>query len=135
MPVTHPKVSEILTRVPGQGTAGTDSAWVVGRAPYAGVVSGVSYTTDAAITGHASNNRTLSLINKKLDGLGTTSVAAVTTDGSNSFVAADEKALTLSGTAANLVVAEGDVLLFDSNANASGVIDPGGLVRVLIERS
>lgn len=135
MPVTHPVVTTLQCRVPGQGTAGTDSTWIVGRAPYAGVLSSATYTTDAGITGHASNNRALSIINKKLDGSGSTSMATVTTDGSNSFTAFDEKALPLSGTAANLVVAEGDILAFLSDAAASGVIDPGGLIVLKIDRS
>lgn len=135
MPVTAPHVTTIQTRVPGQATAGTDSAFVAAIAPYAATVTKATYITDAAITGHATNNRTFSVINKGTDGTGTTSVAAVTTNASNSFVAFDEKAITLSGTAANLVVAAGDVLLFDSNANASGVADPGGLVVIEFTRA
>ena len=135
MPATHPFVSTVQVRVPGQGTAGTDSTFTLCRAPYAGTLTSATYTTDAAISGHASNNRTLSIINKGQSGAGSTSMATVTTDGSNSFTAFDEKALTLSGTPANLVVAEGDILAFLSDANASGVIDPGGVVVLKIDRS
>lgn len=135
MAFTHPLVANVQVRVPGQATAGTDSTFTLCKAPYAGVLTSASYTTDAAITGHASNNRGLSVINKGQSGSGTTSMATVTTDGSNSFTAFDEKALTLSGTAANLVVAAGDVIAFLSDANASGVIDPGGLVSLTFERS
>lgn len=135
MPDTAPQIFVLQTIVPGQATAGTDDEFVLGEVPFAGTVTGASYTTDAAIAGHASNNRILSVINAGAAGSGTTSVATVTTDASNSFTAFDEKALTLSGTAANLVVAAGDILKFKSDAQASGVADPGGVVQVTISRS
>lgn len=135
MPDKSPLVQTLSQSVPGQGTAGTDDEFIIGEAPFAGTVTGASYTTDATITGHASNNRAFSVINAGSDGTGTTSVATVTSDASNSFTAGDEKALTLSGTAANLVVAAGDILKFKSDANASGVVDPGGVVQVTISRS
>lgn len=130
-----PNVEILQQAVPGQGTAGTDSTFVIGKAPFAGTVTGASYTTSAAITGHAANNRTFSVINKGAAGAGTASVASVTSNASNSFTAYDEKALTLSGTAANLVVAAGDVLMFNSDANGDGVADPGGVVAVTILQS
>lgn len=130
-----PHIETIQMQVPGQATAGTDDAWVVGEAPYAGVIVGVSYTTDANIAGHASNNRVFSLINTGAAGSGTTSVATVTSDASNSFTAYNEKQLTITNTAANRVVAQGDILKFVSDAQASGVADPGGVVQVTIWRS
>ena len=135
MPVTAPHITTIRVRVPGQATAGTDSTFAVGVAPYAATVTKVSYITDDAITGHASNNRTFSLVNRGASGSGTTSVATITSNASTSFTAFDEKALTLSATAANRVVAEGDVLAFFSDANASGVADPGGLVVIELSRN
>lgn len=137
MALTAPFNTEYQSRVPGQATAGTDSAWNVCRAPYAGTVSGVSYTADAAIVGNDTNNRKFSLVNKGQAGSGTTEIAAITTTASpaNGLAANDEKALALSGTAANRVVAEGDILQFVSDANSAGVVDPGGVVRVNIERS
>lgn len=130
-----PEIRTIQMAVPGQATAGTDDEFVVGEAPFAGVVIGVSYTTDANIAGHASNNRVFSLINAGAAGTGTTSVATITSNASNSFTAYAEKHLTISDTAANRAVAEGDILKFKSDAQASGVADPGGVVQVTIWRS
>ena len=50
-------------------------------------------------------------------------------------VAFDEKAITLSVTAADLVVAAGDVLAWVSTAvtGGGGLVDPGGLVQVEIK--
>lgn len=135
MPDTAPLVVTLQESVAGQATAGTDSTFVIGKAPFAGTVTAASYTASADITGHASNNRTFSVINKGQAGAGTASVASVTSNASNSFTGYDEKALTLSATAANLVVAAGDVLMFNSDANASGVADPGGVVAVTISAS
>jgi hypothetical protein len=68
-------------------------------------------------------------------GAGTTSVASLALTSGVNAPAADEKALTLSGTPANLVVASGDVLEFDSTHVGTGIADPGGLVQVTFSRS
>ncbi len=127
-----PKTDVLTMRVPGQATAGTDSAWNIGEVPYDATVTAVSYTPDSTITGHASNNRTFSVINKGTDGTGTTSIATKTTTAD--VTGDDESALTLSGTAANLNVSTGQILEFNSDANSSGVADPGGLVQVTLAR-
>lgn len=132
-----PLVHTIQETVPGQATAGTDDAWNIGRAPFAGTVTAVTYTPEAAITEDASNFRLFSLINKGQAGAGSTSIATYSTDADvdGTMAADDEASLTLSGTAANLVVAEGDILEWNSDAQGTGVADPGGLVKVLISRS
>lgn len=127
-----PLVQVIQAAVPATATAGDAAAFVIGKAPFAGVVTAASYITPAAITGNATNNRTFSVVNTGAAGDGTTSVAAVTTNASNSFVAYDEKALTLSATAAHRVLAAGDVLKFNSAVAASGVADPGGVVTITL---
>jgi hypothetical protein len=128
-----PRVDALEVTVPGQATAGTDDAWNVAEADFAGTVTAVSYTPEAAITGDATNNRTFKLINKGLTGVGTTVVASLTSTAT--LAADDETAITLSATAADLVVAAGDVLEWNSDANAAGVVDPGGLVQVSLSRS
>lgn len=116
--------------------AGSDGVVTVGRAPFAGTVTEVTYTPNAQLTGANTDSRTLSIVNKALDGNGTTSVASKAfTSGvnANDF---DETAITLSGTAANLVVAEGDVLAFVStHVGSTGLADPGGHVKIAISRS
>lgn len=113
---------------------------VVGESPKAGRVVGVSYTPEAAITGAASpDSRTFTLVNKGTDGSAGSDVTVATlalTSGVN-LVAFDEKAITLSGTAANLVVAEGDILVWVSTAVTAGggLVDPGGKVQVEIGSS
>lgn len=112
--------------------AGADGTRNVGEVKRAGTVSGVTYIPDATITGAATNNRRIRLINKAQDGTGTTIVAELAFGNGTNAAASDEKALTLSATAANLAVAAGDVLAFESTHIGTGIADPGGLAQVEI---
>lgn len=106
------------------------------RAPFAGTVSRVSYLPTASVTGAASPaSRTLSLINHGQSGGGTTVVASLALVGGVNLVAFDERTLTLSGTASDLVVAEGDILEFRSApVGGTGLADPGGTATVEFSR-
>jgi hypothetical protein len=115
--------------------AGADATTELGEAQFAGTVTRVAYIPSAAITGADTNTRTINIINKGQDGTGTTNVATLALTNGVNAAASDAKALTLSGTAANLVVAQGDVLAFTSVHTASGLADPGGQVVVEITRS
>jgi hypothetical protein len=111
--------------------AGADKTTAIGEAPFAGKVVGVTYTPDAAITGNGTESRTFQLINKGAAGAGTTVIATLAMLAGVNGVAQDEKAITLTVTAADLVIAEGDILAFVStHVGATGLADPGGLVQV-----
>lgn len=116
--------------------ANADKNTTIDSAPFAGTITAVTYTPDAQLTGADTESRTLSLINKGQDGNGTTVVATkafVNAVNANDF---DETALTLSATPANLVVAAGDILAFNSlHVGTTGLADPGGKVRVTISRT
>ena len=116
--------------------ATADGDVIVGEAPFAGEVTGVTYTPEANITGAASPaSRTFSLINKGQDGNGSTVIATLAMVGGVNMLDFDETALTLSGTPANLDVAAGDVLAFNSlHVGGTGLADPGGKVEVSISR-
>ena len=79
---------------------------------------------------------TLTIVNKGQDGNGTTVIATrALTSGVNS-TDYNEDTLTLSVTAADLVVADGDIIAFVStHSGSTGLADPGGLAKVLIARS
>lgn len=131
-------MSAPLTRVlqgavPAAATAADDDT-VLGQADYDGTVSAVQFVPEAAITGAATNNRTVSLVNKGQDGTGTTTVATLTFASGTNATADNEVAVTLSGTPANLSVAAGDTLLWRSVHNGTGLADPGGVARVTIGR-
>lgn len=109
---------------------------IVCEAPFDGVVTEVTYTPEGNITGAASPaSRTFSLVNKGADGNGATVVATRAMVGGVNATDFNEDALTLSATAADLEVAEGDVLAFNSLAvGGTGLADPGGKVTVKISR-
>jgi hypothetical protein len=107
------------------------------EAPFTGKVAEATYTAVAAVTGAASPaSRTLSVINHGQAGIGTTVVASLALLSGVNLVAFDEKALTLSATAADLVVTAGDILEFRSApVGGTGLVDPGGTVSVTFERN
>lgn len=129
-----PLLRVIEEGVPTVGAAGDTEDTVIGQAPFDCTVTSVEYVPEATITGAATNNRTLSLVNKGQAGSGTTAVASLTFASGTNATAYDERALTLSGTTANLNLAAGDTLQWRSVPAGTGMVDPGGLVRVTVTR-
>ena len=121
--------------IPAQGTAGTAQDYVIGECDSGGTVKEVTIVPEAAVTGNATNYRNFRVINKGQSGAGSTVVATFATSATpaNDLVAFDEKSLTLSGTAANLVVAEGDVLVADETVAATGVAHGGYTIKVIYQ--
>lgn len=132
--MTAPLQRVLEQDVPAVGTAGNDATTIVTQAPFDCTVTLVEYVPGAGITGAATNNRTVGLVNKGQAGSGTTSVASLVFDNGVNATANNEKAITLTATAADLNLAAGDTLLWTSTHNASGITDPGGLVRVTLSR-
>lgn len=116
--------------------AGSDLVTQIGKAPFAATVTGVTYAPGANITGANTDSRTVSLINKGLDGNGAVVIATLAMVSGVNSLDFDEKTITLSVTAADLVLAEGDILAWSSaHVGSTGLADPGGRVFVAISRS
>jgi hypothetical protein len=116
--------------------AGADKTENIGPAPFDGTVTAVTYSPNSVLTGANTDSRTISIINKGQAGSGSTTVASKAFTSGVNAPASDETDITLSGTAANLVVAQGDMLAFVStHVGSTGLADPGGLVSVSISRS
>lgn len=129
----HPLVNKFQAIVLAAATAaGVETP--VARAPFAGKIVKVAYIPSTTITGVNTNTRKVSLLNKGGAGTGVTVVATKQFNQNVNAAAFDETILTLSSTAADLVVAEGDILSFKSEAVGTGLADPGGLVLVEISR-
>lgn len=128
-----PLVKEVFADAPA--AAATVAASEAVEAPFDGTVTAVTYTPTATITGVATNNRTIQVVNRGQSGAGSTVVATLTFGAGTNAAAFDETAVPLSGTPANLTVAAGDILEFRSSANGTGLADPGGRVAVTIARS
>jgi hypothetical protein len=130
----QPLTRTLQMNQPAISTIGNSDTSMLGEAPFAGTVTSVTYTPDGDITGAATHNRTFEVVNRGAAGAGTTSVASLNMASGVNATGGDEKTITLSGTAANLVLAQGDILAFKSTAVGNGIADPGGLVQVTISR-
>jgi hypothetical protein len=135
MPDSAPLVKHYEATVPAVA-AGSDKESNVVDVELAGTVSSVLYIPDTVLTGANTESRTIVLVNKGQSGAGTTIVATKAFTSGVNAAADDETAITLSATAANLVVADGDILAWQSNhVGATGLADPGGRAVVEITRS
>jgi len=75
-------------------------------------IKGVKVIAEAAVAGADTNSATLVLRNLGTDGTGTTDIATLALTAGVDLEADIPKTITLSGTAANLLVAKGSVLTF-----------------------
>lgn len=116
--------------------AGADNERNLIIAPFAGTVTAVQYVPDTILTGANTDSRTIVLVNKGAAGSGTTIVATRAFVSGQNIAADTVGAITLSATPANLVVAAGDVLAWQStHVGSTGLADPGGLAHIEITRS
>lgn len=128
--MTAPFGSGHMLPVQPQSTAGSDLNTQAYVAPRAATVSVVGYVPLTTITGANTNTRSVSLVNLGQAGSGSTVIATLQFNSGVNATAGQVKAITLSGTAANLVLAAGDVLQWQSTHVGTGIADPGGLVSI-----
>lgn len=131
---TAPLVRKLEATLPATAQGATADQ-TVGEAPFAGEVTGASYTPEANITGDSTNSRTLTIVNKGADGNGTTVVATLAFTTGVNATDFNEQAFTLSAVDGATDVAAGDILAVVSTHVASGLADPGGLVQVELTRA
>lgn len=130
MPDTAPLVNTFRIPVPPQATAATDEPTVLTTVPFDATVTRVAYIPETAMTGVNTNNRFLRLRNRGQTGaLGVTVAERELVAGQNP-AAFDEYDITLSATVGNRDVAQGDVLEWFSDAQGTGIADPGGIVVI-----
>jgi hypothetical protein len=129
-----PSLQVIESYDPG-ATIAADDTFALGEVKNPGVVSAVSFLPEGSSTGDNTNKRTYQVINRGQDGLGTTVVATIDLVTGNDLVAFDEKNATLSVVAGATAVAAGDELAWKSTHAGTGLVDPGGKVRVEIAQS
>lgn len=116
--------------------AGADASGRYVVAPFTGKVTGARVIAAAAITGANTDSRTIQLHNRGAAGSGTTLVASKAFTSGVNAAADDETALTLSATAADLLVTEGDVLEFTSlHVGSTGLAGPEFLGEVDFQRA
>lgn len=130
--MTSPMGKVAQVQVQPQATAGSDLNSNIWRADSDATVTAVTYAPVTAITGANTNTRSVSLVNKGQSGAGVTVIATIQYNSGVNAAAADENAVTLSGTPANLNVSAGDILQWQSTHVGTGIADPGGLVCVTL---
>lgn len=123
----------LQAEIAAQGTAGAVQDFVIGEVSHGGKVREVTVIPEAGVTANATNYRTIQVLNKGQAGAGSTVVAslALDTPTTDDLVAFDEKTIPLSGTAANLTVAEGDVLAVDETVAGTGLAHGGYTIKVV----
>lgn len=125
-----PLTQTLQARVPA-AASGADATSPVAISPFDGTITAVTYSPDATITGANTNSRTITVVNETQ-----TLTAATLALVSGVNATADlPKAIPVSGTAANVVAANGDAIAFVSTHVGTGIADPGGLVQVTFTRS
>lgn len=132
--MTGPSSTKLTATLPALGTD-VEGDQIVGEAPFAGVVTGVTFTPEAAMTGNTTNGRTMTLVNKGAAGVGTTVIATLGFITGVDGVAFDEKAFTLSVVANATTVAAGDILAVVEVTPGTGIANPGGRIEVEIAPS
>lgn len=135
MTETAPQITTIERNVPA-AAAGADAETDLDFVAVTGTVTTVTYIPATVLTGANTDSRTIVLVNKGQSGAGTTIVATKAFTSGVNAPADDATAITLSGTAANLVVTAGDVLVWQStHVGSTGLADPGGLAHLELTRS
>src|SRR5690349_2048471 len=97
--------------------------------PFDMTITGVKWIPKAAVTADPTNFFTLNLRNRKADASGSALPASRAYSATNS-VAFVAEAMTLSSTAADLLLSAGDVLTVSKVNSGTGLAMPGGTVQV-----
>lgn len=114
------------------GSATTDDEASGAVVPFNATVTGIKWIPFAAVTANGTNYSTVSVRNRKADASGAALPASRSYAATNS-VAFVPEAMTLSGTAADLSLAAGDVLTVQRIHTASGVVVPAGVIEVSVK--
>lgn len=112
-------------------------------APWAGTLSAAKYTPEAAVTGAATDHKTLTVRNRGADGTGATVLASLALDAGTDAAAFDETDIPLADPGlrevrageGDLAFAQGDVLTFQSTVTGLGMTLPEASVRIILSRS
>lgn len=114
--------------LPSQGTAGTGDSWPVFRAQFDCQITAAVFVPSAAITADGSNYSIYTLT-RYTAGASATTVATRSWAATNS-VANTPESMTLSATAANLLLTADDTLAMVKTTGGTGLVIPDGLLVV-----
>lgn len=112
-----------------------DGVTVIGEIDEAGSIYDASFVPLADYTGAATNYRKYEIINKGQDGNGAVVLATLDLAAATSMSDFDEKPFVLTSTLADRNVVAGDQIVLNSTSPGTGLADPGGKVKVTIQRT
>lgn len=135
MSFTAPHRTVLTAAIAPIATAGNSQTTPIGIAPYAGEITAAQVVPADDITGAATNNRRVRVINRGQDGNGTTVVATVQFTNGTDADGFAPCGLALATSPEDRLVQEGDVLAWESAAVGTGITDPGGLAHVVVARA
>lgn len=118
----------VAVYVPSQATLGTDDSWPVWQAPHDCQVTAAVFTPSEAVTANATHYSVYTLT-RHTAGASAATVATRSWAATNS-VATTPETMTLSGTAANLLLAAADTLSVVKTHGGNGLVIPDGLLMV-----
>lgn len=118
--------------IPVMAGATTDDEFPLFVADSNLLVTGVRWVPNAAVTANGTNYTTLNIYDRGATDAGTALIASRSYAATNSAAQTPET-LTLSATAANLLIASGDVITVNRVHTASGLIVAAGLVEVQVQ--
>jgi hypothetical protein len=121
-------VLQVACYVPSQATLGTDDNWPLWQAPNKVQIYSVSFVPSAAITANATHYSVYTLTRYTAGATGT-SVATRSWAATDSVNETPE-AMTLSATAANLVLAADDTLSMVKTHGGNGLVIPDGALII-----
>ena len=121
-------VRQVECWVPSQATLGTDDNWPLWQAPFKVQIYSVTFIPADAITANATHYSVYTLTRYTAGATGT-SVATRSWAATNS-VAETPEAMTLSATAANLLLAADDTLSMVKTHGGNGLVIPEGRLVV-----
>jgi hypothetical protein len=110
---------------------GSNDRLPVFLAPFDLTLEEAVFLSDAAMTGAATNNFTLTVLDGGTAGAGTSVMATLAFTGTGTVVGAyDKESFTVSATVANLNLDAGDVMLFDKTEGGTGLALEAGYLYV-----
>lgn len=120
-----PGIHQAAVRHIAVGTTDATRKDVIFRAPFACLITGVSWIPDVAVTGADTNSRNLNINDEGLAGIGDAEIANIDFASGQDAVALDELAVTMSS--ANHALQDGDVLTAEWEKVGTGLAAPAGM--------
>lgn len=123
-------VNHVMRAAVASAATAATAETVIGRAPHKAKVAGAYFVPTSNMSGAATNNRQVSVVNRGAAGSGSTALATITYTGSINGTALVASTLT---NGADVAVASGDIVTVQSLVNGSGLPAPTGHISVELQ--